>query len=71
MLAHQALLVAVIAAHQHADLVVMVQAREGQLMPKTLLLGEIVQLAGDTPQRANHQPVDAPGERHSQHQHQK
>lgn len=38
----------------------MVQAREGQLMAKTLLLGEIVQLAGDTPQRANHQPVDAP-----------
>lgn len=28
MLAHQALLVAVIAAHQHTDLVVMVQARE-------------------------------------------
>ncbi len=50
MLAHRALLVAVIAAHQHADLVVMVQAREGQLMAKTLLLGEIVQLAGDTPQ---------------------
>ena len=64
MLAHQALLVAVIAAHQHTDLVVMVQAREGQLMAKTLLLGEIVQLAGDTPQGANHQPVDAPGERH-------
>ena len=40
-------------------------------MAKTLLLGEIVQLAGDTPQRANHQPVDAPGERHRQHQHQK
>ncbi len=40
MLADQALLVAVIAAHQHTDLVVMVQAREGQLMAKTLLLGD-------------------------------
>ncbi len=38
MLADRALLVAVIAAHQHTDLVVMVQAREGQLMAKTLLL---------------------------------
>ena len=40
-------------------------------MAETILLGEIVQLAGDTPQGAHHQPVDAPGKRHRQHQHQK
>ncbi len=68
MLAQNTLLVDVIAAHQLADFVVVMQARQRKLMAKLLLRRQLIQLPGQAAQRVNNQPVDAPGERHGQHQ---
>ena len=70
MPAQQGLLVAIVAAHQHAYLIIVVQPRQGQLMPETLLLRNVVKLARHLTQRTDDQSINAPGDRHRQNQHQ-
>ncbi len=68
LLTLDALLVKVVATHQHADLIVMMKARQLKLMAHLVLWGKGVQLPGDTPQRMHDQPVNAPGQRHAEDQ---
>ena len=49
MLTQQGLLVSVIAAHQQADFIIMVQTRQRQLVPEPVLRRNIIEL---TSQRA-------------------
>ena len=66
LLTLDALLVEVVAAHQHADLIVMMQTRQLKLVSHLILRRKRVQLAGDTAQGMDNQPVNAPGQRNAE-----
>ena len=70
MLAQQGLLIAVIAAHQQAYFIVMVQTRQRQLVPEPVLRRNIIELTGQLTQRTDDQTVDTPCDRHRQNKHQ-
>ena len=66
----QRLLIAVVVAHQQAELVVLVQRRQHQLVIGRFVLRDVLQLFGHRAQRVHHQPVHAPGDGHRQDQRQ-
>ncbi|MNJ71393.1 hypothetical protein D3C76_1138160 [compost metagenome] len=71
VLTQQALLVDIVTAHQHADFIVMVQARQCELVSDLVLRCQIIQFTGNFTQRVDDQPVDAPGQSHGEDQRQK